>query len=221
VAGLNQEFGIDFFLFENVPGFAGSRHNLRFQRMKGRLERAGFHISEGLLDARNFGVPQIRPRVFVAGINREKYGSLEFALPTRSRARTRNVADAIRGLPKPLFFTRQLNGRKHPLHPNHWCMYPKSARFDGSLELDPRKRSFRVLQWEQPSYTVAYGHREVHVHPSRRRRLSVFEAMLLQGFPRRYELMGTLTDQIRLISDAVPPPVARALAAALRRQLSI
>jgi DNA (cytosine-5)-methyltransferase 1 len=45
--------------------------------------------------------------------------------------------------------------------------------------------------------------------------------MLLQGFPRRYELIGTLTDQIRLVSDAVPPPVARALALALRRQLGI
>jgi DNA (cytosine-5)-methyltransferase 1 len=36
--------------------------------------------------------------------------------------------------------------------------------------------------------------------------------MLLQGFPSSYTLLGTLSDQVRLVSDAVPPPVAKALA---------
>ncbi len=36
--------------------------------------------------------------------------------------------------------------------------------------------------------------------------------MLLQGFPIEYVLEGTMTDQITQVSDAVSPPVARALA---------
>jgi DNA (cytosine-5)-methyltransferase 1 len=36
--------------------------------------------------------------------------------------------------------------------------------------------------------------------------------MLLQGFRSEYVLKGNLSDQIRLVSDAVPPPLARALA---------
>lgn len=221
VEGLNAEFQIDFFLFENVPGLASRRHNRKLKRLTKRLDRAGFNIIEGLLDARNFGLPQVRPRLFVVGLNRQKHGTREYCLPTSSRARRRTVADAIRHLPEPLIFSRQLNGTTHSLHPNHWCMAPKSNRFDGTLLADPRKRSFRVLAWDRPSYTVAYGHREVHVHPSRRRRLSVYEAMLLQGFPRGYELVGTLSDQIRLVSEAVPPPVARTLATSLRKQLGI
>jgi DNA (cytosine-5)-methyltransferase 1 len=100
-------------------------------------------------------------------------------------------------------------------------MVPRSDRFfDGSLkEGDLKGRPFRVLKWDAPSWTVAYGHREVHVHPSATRRLSVFEAMLLQGFPRGYELCGTLSDQIRLVSDAVPPPVAEALANSIIKAL--
>jgi DNA (cytosine-5)-methyltransferase 1 len=76
-----------------------------------------------------------------------------------------------------------------------------------------------MLEWEKPSPTIAYGNREVHVHPSGRRRLSVYEALLLQGFPSDYELVGSLSAQISQVSDAVPPPLAQAIAAGIRRQI--
>ena len=72
-----------------------------------------------------------------------------------------------------------------------------------------------TLQWDAPSLTVAYGHREVHIHPGCHRRLSVFEAMRLQGFPDDYELVGTLSAQITQVSEAVPPPLAEAVARAV------
>ena len=43
--------------------------------------------------------------------------------------------------------------------------------------------------------------------------------MLLQGFRPDYVLKGNLSDQIRLVSDAVPPPLARALAESVLRVL--
>jgi len=39
--------------------------------------------------------------------------------------------------------------------------------------------------------------------------------MLLQGFPREYELLGTLSDQIRQVSDAIPPQLGAALGKAI------
>ena len=100
-------------------------------------------------------------------------------------------------------------------------MRPRSSRFsNGTLKQgEIRGRPFRVLDWDEPSWTVAYGHREVHIHPNGKRRLSVYEAMLLQGFPPEYVLSGTLSDQIRMVSDAVAPPVAKALAQAIRYKL--
>ena len=60
---------------------------------------------------------------------------------------------------------------------------------------------------------LPYGNNEVHVHPNCHRRLSVYEAMLLQGFPQDgYYLKGSFTDQVRLISDAVPPPLGEGIA---------
>ena len=96
-------------------------------------------------------------------------------------------------------------------------MYPRSRKFtDGTLIKKPRQgRSFRVLDWDKPSLAVAYGNREIHVHPEAHRRLSVYEAMLLQGLPESYELLGTLSDQFRQISDAVPPQIAKALGDAI------
>jgi site-specific DNA-cytosine methylase len=72
-------------------------------------------------------------------------------------------------------------------------MTPRSKRFKGETAAPAPTRSFRRLSWDKPSPTVAYGHREIHVHPDGARQLSIYEAMLLQGFPRSFVLEGTLT----------------------------
>jgi DNA (cytosine-5)-methyltransferase 1 len=98
-------------------------------------------------------------------------------------------------------------------------MQPKSHRFTNPEAINGGGRSFRRLKWDAPSPTVAFGHREIHVHPEGRRRLSIYEAMLLQGFPEGFVLEGNLSEQVAQISNAVPPPLARSVAAAVRRAL--
>lgn len=215
---LNNYYNLDFFVFENVRGINFKRHSREFAQFRVLFEDAGFRLFEGRLDAMDFGVPQKRSRVFVIGFNAEKYKERNFKFPDAEGTPVRTVADAICGLPEPSFFERGLKAEDIPYHPNHWAMRPRSEKFlNGSLrEGQKRGRSFRVLSWNQPSWTVAYGNREVHIHPSGKRRLSVYEAMLLQGFPGDYQLLGTLSDQIRQISDAVPPPLAKALARSIR-----
>jgi DNA (cytosine-5)-methyltransferase 1 len=219
--GLNAAFGIDFFVFENVPGLVTRKHLERFAQFQQGFERAGYSMRVTSLDAQRFGVAQVRRRVFAVGINRVKHSNASFHFPDPSDQASQTVRQAIGSLPPPAFFRTGLCPDDIPYHPNHWCMNPRSRRFeDGRLTPGViAGRSFRVLSWDKPSYTVAYGHREVHIHPDCHRRLSVFEAMLLQGFRRSYELKGTLSDQIRLVSEAVSPPVARALAESLVAQL--
>jgi len=222
IAKLNKAFILDFFVFENVLGLTHEAHSVQLSEFKRLFSKAGFWIFEGQLNAYDFGVPQIRERLFIIGFNRTKYPRIVFEFPHAIRGGIRTVRQAIAGFPKPVFFEDADPARPLPFHPNHWCMTPRSLRFfNGSLE-DGHKngRSFRVLSWKRPSWTVAYGHREVHVHPSRRRRLSVYEAMRLQGFPRNYRLLGTLSDQFRLVSDAVPPPLANSLAKTVRKAIT-
>ena len=218
---LNKYYSLDFFVFENVRGLTFNRHQKAFSRFRSMFERAGFRLFEGLLDAQYFGVPQKRPRVFVVGLNRHRYPGLEFKFPQPEARHVVTVAEAIRGLPEPKYFERNLKPNDIPFHPNHWTMNPKSRKFlNGSLvEGHNGGRSFRVLSWNNPSWTVAYGNREIHIHPSGKRRLSIYEAMQLQGFPKRYQLLGTLSEQVKQVCDAVPPPLAAALARSVRQFL--
>jgi DNA (cytosine-5)-methyltransferase 1 len=223
LAELNKHYGLDFFVFENVLGLKHKAHSDVFGYFKGLFASAGFTVFEGELDAQDFGVAQVRKRVFVVGFNKRKYETLQFEFPKGNPASRKTVKETIGRLPHPTVFERGLRSEDMPVHPNHWCLKPKSEKFfNGFLkEGDVKGRPFRVLEWGKPSWTVAYGHREVHIHPSGKRRLSIYEAMLLQGFRPEYVLKGTLSDQVRLVSDAVPPPLAKALAERILNVLDI
>ena len=207
---------LDFILLENVPGFAKADNGRLLKREVERLEAQDFDTRVFYADAVCHSVPQHRKRLFVLALPKSKSAASKWRSPV-GNDKKKNVSDAISGLPSPIYFTRGLDPAAIPLHPNHWCMTPKSRRFfDGSLvEGHCSTRSFKTLAWNRPSVTVSYGHREVHVHPDGARRLSVFEAMKLQGFPDAYVLDGTLSSQIDQVSEAVPPPLAQAIAASI------
>ncbi|MEN8692892.1 MAG: DNA cytosine methyltransferase [Desulfobacterales bacterium] len=218
---LNEKYDLDFFVFENVKGITSPKHRKEYTTIKRLFSRAGFKLFEGQLDAADFGVAQHRCRVFIVGFNKLKYPDLEFKFPAAVTSVPLTVASKLKGLPQPLLFKRGIRKDDIAFHPNHWTMYPRSRKFtDGSLTKSHKQgRSFRVLDWDKPSLTVAYGNREIHVHPDAQRRLSVYEAMLLQGFPKNYELLGTLSDQIRQVSDAIPPQLGVALGKAIHGTL--
>jgi len=213
---LNEEYELDFFILENVYGLAKPAHRDDFQCIIEMFEGAGFRVFHEILDAYNYGVPQFRKRVFLVGWNRVLYPEARYEFPAGDPCEL-TVRDRIGGLAEPQFWARDLNPDEFPEHPNHWTMNPISDKFRNPPPPDLRRytRSFRRLFWDEPSYTVAYGHNEIHVHPEGYRRLSIYEAMLLQGFPHGrdgYRLVGSLTKQVTLVSDAVPPPLAAGLA---------
>jgi DNA (cytosine-5)-methyltransferase 1 len=211
---LNNKYALDFFVFENVMGLANPRHARRFKGIKKTFERAGFRIFLKELNAHCFGVAQNRPRLFVVGLNARLYPAAAFHFPTGDSRRV-TVRQAIGSLPKPAYFFRGIRTCDIPHHPNHWTMMPKSAKLIHS-QPNSDGRSFRKLVWDEECPTIAYGNREIHVHPNGGRRLSVHEALLLQGFPGTYRLQGNFSEQITQVSNAVPPPVASALAKAIR-----
>ena len=210
---------MSFFVFENVPGLLTKRHADRYKAFKVAFEVEGFEVASELVNASWFGVAQNRPRLILVGFNKSLYPGLKWTPPEIETLEPIPAKSLLQKLPDPVFWTRSLDRSKFEPHPNHWCMTPKSKKFQTPGALVPgtsRGRSFRTLHWDRPSPTVAYGNREVHVHPTGRRRLSVYEAMLLQGFPASYELCGTLSDQISQVSEAVPPPMGHAIARSVR-----
>lgn len=218
VNGLQEIYDVEFIIFENVLGIKDKKHAEVFDALLKGIKKSKFDITEKELSALDFGVPQNRRRVIIMGIA-NKFKNPTIKITTKRGIKC--VKDVLQGLAEPAFFSRSIKSSEIPLHPNHWTMKPKSKKFLNPASLETSGRSFRKLHWNEPSPTVAYGHREIHVHPKGHRRLSIFEAMLLQGFPTEYVLEGNLSQQVQQVSNAVPPPMARHVALAVKRATRI
>lgn len=215
VRTLKKHYTVDFVVFENVLGMKDKKHLPTFHALLADLKSLQFRVTESELCSLEFGVPQNRRRIILTAMR----NSLECELPPpRKRKGLATVKDAIADLPDPVFFARGLSPAEFPIHPNHWTMNPKSKRFTSPVA-NAGGRSFRKLSWDKPSPTIAFGHREIHVHPSGHRRLSIYEAMILQGFPKSFILEGNLSEQVVQISNAVPPPLASSIAATVKSAL--
>lgn len=219
VESLQSKYDVQFVLFENVLGIRDTKHEVAFEGILSKFRDIGLSESVAEYRALDYGVPQDRRRVIISAFKSE-YAAKSFA-PQKARRKPGDVRSAIGELPAPAYFVRGLEPKDIPYHPNHWTMNPVSKRFSSrGNDVRSGTRSFRQLKWDRPSPTVAYGHREIHVHPEGHRRLSIFEAMKLQGFPKSFVLEGSLSDQVEQVSNAVPPPLARALARATAECLS-
>ncbi len=211
---IKKIFDVKFVVFENVLGLRDKKHASTYAEIVSALADMGFDVFEKELNAIDFGVAQIRKRVILIAIQTGSYSGypeIEFLMQKKT------IKDVIYGLPEPTYFSSKLLSSEIPYHPNHWTMKPRSKRFLDPELFQNKTRSFRVVNWDKPSPTIAYGNREIYVHPDKKRRLSIHESMLLQGFPKEFILKGNLSQQVTQISNAVPPPMAMAIASSIKK----
>ncbi len=216
VRELQRLYTVEFVVVENVLGIRDKKHAETYKALVDGISNLGFDVTEKELCAVDFGVPQNRRRVVLSGMRK---GQGYSKVKPRKRVGVATVREAIGKLKNPVYFRHGLLPEDIPIHPNHWTMQPKSLRFQNPEAVIGDGRSFKRLRWDEASPTIAFGHREIHVHPSGRRRLSIYEAMLLQGFPKDFVLIGNLSEQVEQVSNAVPPPLARSIASAVTRAL--
>jgi DNA (cytosine-5)-methyltransferase 1 len=97
------------------------------------------------------------------------------------------------------------------------------------MRLDPEKDTtkFRRMSWSKPALTLRGG--EAFYHPFENRYLTPREYMRLHGFPDSHMLFGPIRartgtvrdlDQHRLVANAVPPSLAHAVGAQIKRFIS-
>lgn len=71
----------DFFLFENVKGlWKTKKHRLFFEALKQQLNQAGYVLTERLINAVEYGVPQDRERIILIGFQSQLIKDMETKL---------------------------------------------------------------------------------------------------------------------------------------------
>ncbi|MGL6196712.1 MAG: DNA cytosine methyltransferase [Thermoguttaceae bacterium] len=233
-----------FFLLENVSGLYrfGKHRAFLYEQMK-QLYQKNYVLDYRILDALDFGVPQNRERFFLIGFKREfvtkilqrrleskeigwfswptpKYpnAKISFSWPTQDKFG--GSPKCSQSIPKELTvwyaFNNPTKSIRMPNGDEHF--EPYSKKFQEIMEGDVSGRSFKRLHRYRYSPTAWYGNREVHLHPSEPRRISVREAMRIQTVPEEYVMPKEicLSAKFKLISNGVPCVLAHEIAKAIR-----
>jgi len=238
-----------FFVFENVAGLYRTKQHREFlSALEGRLESHSYCLDLKILNALEVGVPQNRERLFIVGIKRDYacrcLGRLIdakerewFPWPVKRKykgARTRfkwpcivtngNCPELPEDIPIELTVQSVLNPENCPsqIQNGKDTFNAYSPKFSIIKEGDTTRKSFKRLHRYRFSPTACYGNNEVHLHPWLKRRLSVREAMRIQGIPDSYVLPedASLSSKFAVVSNGVPVPLAYEVAKELNHLLN-
>jgi DNA (cytosine-5)-methyltransferase 1 len=190
------------------------KHGTRLDTFEQVLADGGYHVVRVLLDASEFGVCQKRRRAFffVTRVELDAENILE-----RLKIHTvpaKGAKEAFRGLPPPPVRPDDYDDEKLYLGiMNHMAMSHSQSVKEKIAAIAPGKgpMSYRRLHPTRPSNTLFSGHRAPPAHFSQPRSITVREAARLQGFPDDFRIFGAFSNQMEQVTNAVPPPLARAV----------
>ncbi len=203
-----------YFIAENVQGITsiGGYETSEDQKHKeGKVlkmiledfRKAGYYVKWKVLNAADFGVPQLRKRIIILGTRHGVYPDLLHPEPTHNQYPERSdlptwttLRSAIGNLPDP----NSSHVLKNHIGTSHQV---KINGFIGN----------RATQWDKPSPTIVgrgggTGGPVIIPHPNLERRLTVRETARIQCFPDNFEFYGSISSCYRQIGNAVPWPLA-------------
>ncbi|GMQ74147.1 MULTISPECIES: DNA cytosine methyltransferase [Tetragenococcus] len=206
-----------FFIAENVKGILTMAKGQVIEQIKEDFSAVGYQVSAYLVNAKDYGVPQSRERVFIIGVRKDIINeyNFQYELPEdthgEGKIKYATLRDAIEDLP--------LNAND-VFTSNYSSMYMSRNRKKG---------------WDEPSFTIQASGRQAPQHPAGNpmikldkdlwrfsgdfnRRLSVREAARIQTFPDWFMFSdgsnpnvsknNRLNEQYKQIGNAVPSILA-------------
>ena len=240
----------DLFVFENVRGLTDTSGGLFLLCVTEQLSALGYILTPGILNAKDYGVPQDRARFFLLGT--KAHSPLQ--LPPPSQLACTTVADAIFDLPTlnngasvswlpygpetPSQYASSLRSvcgqspnhlvtRNAPYILKRYRHIPQGGNWK---DIPPRllknyKDASRChtgiysrLCADQPATVIANYRKNMLIHPTEHRGLSVREAARIQSFPDSFEFFGSIGFQQQQVGNAVPPLLAQAVFQYIRSQ---
>lgn len=200
------------FLFENVYGLLTVNEGKDWKYLLELFKDTGYRLYWQVLNAADYGVPQMRRRLFVAGFRRQ--ANFIFPLPKLepcSFIPSYLALEDIEG-------TKNNEVRRHGerVRSRYAKLLPgERDKLSWTDRIDPSKPSGTVLVGS------GRGGCKPFVHPYEPRVLTPREAARLQSFPDWYVFEGSMTQQYRQIGNAVPPILGQAISGAIAQALNV
>ena len=226
------------FLMENVKGLLSSQNGELRQIIKSEFEKIGYHnIHCKVLCAADYGVPQLRHRVFFIGVRNDIEIDIKFPNPIiENKEEYETVGKAI----------MDLVGKENTV-PNHVPMnhkpivkdtmkyipegsglpkegMPEHLSYGARTDFkDTKVKNFshvyKRLHREYPASTMVPGHNAFPLHPIENRSLTVREAARIQTFPDDVIFCGSRQNQCIQVGNAVPVKLAYEIAKNIKKYL--
>lgn len=233
-----------YFVAENVSGLKQLSSGTFLNEQLAAYGKAGYAVSYQVLNAKDYGVPQSRKRLFIVGVRKDLNQSFVFPAATHGKGTKAtgplkpyaSHGEAIKGL--PLWPEGEFYERPHdPDVGFSWYYMSRN----------------RKAKWDDPAFTVVANWRHITLHPAspvmtltwsnladgwkqrwdfsdqyehleadperqkldKARRLSWRECARIQTFSSKFVPVGDVASKFTQIGNAVPPKLAKAIFAHL------
>lgn len=200
-------------MLENVRGLLDPKFTEYRTSILQRIADLGYRVQIKLLNASDYGVPQLRPRVIIVGIRNNENG--EFHYPEEHPENAKTVGETLLDLMKA-------NGWQGAAK---WAKEANSiaptivggSKKHGGPDLGPvrARKAWEALGVDGLGVANEAPAKDFEGMP----RLTPRMIARIQGFPDTWDFGSKKTHACRMIGNAFPPPVAQAVGEEIRRIL--
>ena len=200
-------------MIENVRGFLDAVFHDYRERLKVQLKKLGYDTDWRLLNASDYGVPQLRPRVVIVAVQQARSELFNWPDPNPHNPPTVGTTlyelMAARGWKGATAWREQADEIAPTI--------VGGSKKHGGPDLGPTRARAAWATLGVEGRTIAPEAPDPF--HSGMPRLTVPMVARLQGFPDDWHFTGAKTNAYKQVGNAFPPPVARAVATQISKAL--
>jgi len=195
---------IKYFILENVKGLTNHDNGNSLKVILQELEKAGYKVFYQVLNSIDYGVPQMRERIYFVGIRKDLISDdFQFFFPERQSRK--DIQDY-------LIDTKELEFDEKKITYETFLRYLDNKYNKGQYEIDELlEQDYKVIDTRQSDLRIYHNkvptlrtgrHGILYVKNKKFRKLSGYESLLLQGFPKELaKKVDGVIDEINLLKQ--------------------